>query len=242
MIYKYTHKENNSDLAAGRVLFSIPGASAFPIRLMSEIFQTCQSLLPVKEKLTIYDPCCGSAYHLTGLAFTHPNKISKIICSDINEDILNIAHKNLSLLNVKGIQARIDEINDLLNKYNKVSHKEAVESAKKLKEIIAFNSIETTCFRANILSEGIPHNLNNEDIDVVFADIPYENLETWHGNPSSENEVSLMLFNLSAVLKPNSLIVIASTKKQIIDHKKYTRVKKILVGKRKVSFFRLVSN
>jgi 16S rRNA G966 N2-methylase RsmD len=239
MKYKYTSKENFEDLSSGRVLYSLPGASAFPIRLMSEIFQICQSLLPNKEKLSIYDPCCGSAYHLTSLAFLHPDIISKIICSDINPDILKFAKQNLSLLNVKGLQIRIDEINDLINKYNKLSHKEALESAFRLQSKIENSDIKTEYFIMNLLLEQAP---NLKSIDIVFADIPYDNLEKWKGNPTSENEVKVMLSNLFIDLNPNSIIVIASAKKQVIEHANFIRIKKLTIGKRKITFLKPTSN
>ena len=50
MKYKYTVKEDHSDLSSGRVLYSLPGASAFPIRLMSEIFQFCYEYLNTNDK------------------------------------------------------------------------------------------------------------------------------------------------------------------------------------------------
>ena len=42
MQYLYaTERPDYSDLASGRVFYSLPGHPAFPIRLASEIFQRC---------------------------------------------------------------------------------------------------------------------------------------------------------------------------------------------------------
>ncbi len=38
-------RPNYSDLASGRVLYSVPGHHAFPVRLASEIFQRCLAYL-----------------------------------------------------------------------------------------------------------------------------------------------------------------------------------------------------
>ncbi|MCK4981215.1 MAG: hypothetical protein KAS62_12515 [Candidatus Delongbacteria bacterium] len=239
MKYKYTVKEDNSDLSSGRVLYSLPGASAFPIRLMSEIFQFCCDHLGLKDKVIIYDPCCGSAYHLTALGFLHSDKINKIICSDINEEILNFAKKNLALLNLEGIDKRITEIGKMSAEFNKDSHKEALKSAKRLRNNISNNTIETKCFSQNILSADAIKELNNEHIDIIFADIPYENLESWQGTEAGSNEIEIMLDNLLKIVNPDSLVVIASTKKQIVEHGKYSRVKKMTIGKRKITILKL---
>ena len=235
MKYKYTVKEDHSDLSSGRVLYSLPGASAFPIRLMSEIFQFCYEYLNTEDKVTIYDPCCGSAYHLTALGFLHADRINKMICSDISNDILNFAKKNLDLLSLKGIDERIAEIGKMSAEFKKDSHKEALKSAERLRNSILDNTIETKSFSRNILSTETIKELNNEHIDIVFADIPYENLESWQGTEAEGNEIEIMLENLLKIAKPDSLVVIASTKKQIVEHEKYSRIKKMTIGKRKIT-------
>jgi len=239
LLYKYAHKNDYSDLASGKVIYSIPGSSAFPLRLMSEIFQLCLEFIPRKDKFTIYDPCCGSAYHLTGLAFMLPDKINKIICSDINNDIIYKAGMNLSLLSAVGIDKRISEINELIQKFDKDSHKEALGSAKRLKDIIQGQTINTVAYIDNILNSDLKK-LNNEIVDIIFADIPYENLEKWQSNPTGKDEVRIMLENLLRIATKDNVIVIASTKKQKIVHEKYRQVKKLTAGKRKISFLKLI--
>lgn len=88
MKYKYIEKKENYEyLSSGRVLYSLPGQSAFPVRLSSEIIQRCFALLEArgnKGPYTIYDPCCGGGYLLTTLGFLYHNYFKKIYASDIN--------------------------------------------------------------------------------------------------------------------------------------------------------------
>src|SRR5690242_13634503 len=105
-------KENYEHLAAGRVILSKVGMTSFPVRLASEIFQQCYAYLG-KEKLNIYDPCCGTAYLLTTIAFLHHEAIAAIYASDIQLEALEIGQKNLALLSERGLEARREELERL---------------------------------------------------------------------------------------------------------------------------------
>lgn len=75
MPYQYaTQKEDYSRYASGQVFYGTPHQPVLPVRLSSETFQRCAAVLHEESRLppyTIYDPCVGSAYHLTTLAFLH---------------------------------------------------------------------------------------------------------------------------------------------------------------------------
>lgn len=241
MKYRYTKNKNDySDLASGKVLFSIPGISAFPVRLFSEVFQTSLEYMTKKNKYTIFDPCCGSAYHLTALAFLHPDKIEKIICSDVSRTVIQFAEKNLNLLNPEKIDLRIQDLKGLLEKYNKQSHLEALDSSLILKRKITSYYIETCCYEEDLFSKEAFSKIKNETIDLIFADIPYGNIENWQGGKSDGNEIWQMLENLKRVGIRETILIIASTKKQQIEHEDYLRIKQLKVGKRKITFLKKV--
>ena len=112
MQYKYaTEPQDYSDLASGRVFYSLPGHPAFPVRLASEIFQRCiasrETIYKDSSPCTLYDPCCGAAYHLSVLGYLHGKHIQEIIASDINEKAVALAGRNLGLLSVAGMDKRI---------------------------------------------------------------------------------------------------------------------------------------
>src|SRR5690242_16507738 len=138
MQYKYEKaSQDYSDLASGRVFYSVPDHPAFPVRLASEIFQRClasrATIYKDTNPCTLYDPCCGAAYHLSILAYLHRNHIREIIASDIDERTIAIARRNLGLLSVEGLDQRIGEITKMMEQYHKDSHKEALVSAHILK-------------------------------------------------------------------------------------------------------------
>src|SRR5689334_14242480 len=138
MQYKFeTEQQDYSDLASGRVFYSLPGHPAFPVRLASEIFQRC---LAQREKLyqeslpcTLYDPCCGTAYHLSVLGVLHRERLDQVIASDIDETAVALARRNLGLLHAEGMDVRIRELSQMYEQYGKESHREALQSAQKLK-------------------------------------------------------------------------------------------------------------
>src|SRR5215210_5047561 len=102
MPYRFARERvDYSDFASGRVLYSLPGRTAFPVRLADEIFQRCLALRPPEARdgpLTLYDPCCGGATLLTTLGFLHGPKLAALIGSDADPDAVALAERNLALL------------------------------------------------------------------------------------------------------------------------------------------------
>src|SRR5215207_11524995 len=142
MQYKYAKEQlDYSDFSSGRVFYSLPRHPAFPVRLASEIFQRCitsrESIYQNSTPCTLYDPCCGAAYHLSVLAYLHGEHIREVIGSDIDEKAVALAKRNLELLTVAGLDKRIGEISKMLELYNKDSHKDALESGYILKNRIS---------------------------------------------------------------------------------------------------------
>src|ERR1700722_10543985 len=108
MTSKYQHtvtRENYEDYSSGRVVYGAMGATNFPVRLSSEVFQRCVHYLKSQGKpgpYKIYDPFCGVAYSLTVIGFLHGAEIESIAASDSNSRLLEFARKNLSLLTTTG--------------------------------------------------------------------------------------------------------------------------------------------
>src|SRR5258707_9906392 len=133
MPYKFAlGRPDYSDLAAGQVLYSQAGRPAFPVRLASEMFQRCLAFRAARgreEALSLYDPCCGAAYHLTTLAFLHRGSIREIIASDVDPLAVQLARRNLGLLALAGLDQRIGELAALHHRFGKESHRAALDSA-----------------------------------------------------------------------------------------------------------------
>ncbi len=253
MPYQFaTERQDYSDLSSGRVLYSLPGHPAFPIRLTSEIFQRClaaRRARGLKAPPVIYDPCCGSAYHLVTLAYLHWDAIGRIIASDIDPEALCVAQRNLGLLTLAGLDQRIQELAEMQAAYGKASHTAAIDSARRLKKLHAFQFTEhaldyrlfladATC-SATLLAE-----LGDAAVDVVISDVPYGRHSTWQlGDPPTSPEASSapprpplwrMLDALQTVLRPTAIVAIASDKGQRVAHPGYQRVARFQIGKRQV--------
>lgn len=240
-----TERPDYSDLASGRVLYSRPGHPAFPIRLADEILQRClarRAANHLKEPCLLYDPCCGGAYHLIVLAALHWRSFREIVGSDIDEDAVAVAQRNLGLLNTDGLDKRIRELSDLFDLYGKESHSAALESAHLLRERIgglaAEHPLGTRVFQANALDgEALRQHLNGVAVEIVFADVPYGWQSQWRdADPGAEsgNPLWRMLDALLAVLAPTSVVAVISDKQQKVRHESYQRLEQFQVGRRRV--------
>jgi len=229
-------KANYEDYSSGRVIYGAPIATNFPVSLTNEIFQRCFEYLAKKGNpgpYVIYDPFCGVAYSLTVLGFLNGKNIKEIFASDVDKTILEFANKNLSLLSTKGVDNRIKELKKFIEEYKKDSHKEALESAERLKIKSQTLSIKTEVFQFNILSDtNLPKFVNQ--IDIVIADVPYGKLANWSGLKEGENSIQASLDKIKDRLAKNSIVAIVLNKKQEIMYDGYTKVKSFKFTKRKI--------
>jgi len=229
-------KENYEDYSSGRVLYGAPNATNFPVSLALQIYTECVEYLTKEGNsgpYVIYDPFCGVGYSLTVIGFFNGKNIKEVIASDVDKTILEFAHKNLSLLTVKGIDKRIKELNKFIKDYNKASHKDALTSAEKLKKIALELKIEIKEFQFNILSnDALPKFVNK--VDIVITDLPYGKLANWEGIKNEINPSQEFLNKIKDRLKQKSIVAIVSNKKQIILHEGYVKVRSFKEGKRKV--------
>ena len=240
MEYKFaTERANYTDLASGQVFYSLPGHPAFPIRLASEIFQRCLALRGKENSpCTLYDPCCGAAYHLSVIAYLHWDSVNRVIGSDINEKAVQLAERNLGLLTPAGMERRSREISAMLHLYHKDSHKSALESLARMQEQVnllsAVRPIQTQVFRANATeAASLRSGLQDANIDMVITDIPYGQASQWEQTQAADPILS-MLEALFEFLSPKSIVAIASDKLQKTFHDKYERLEKFQLGKRQV--------
>jgi len=243
MQYQYvTEAIDYSDLASGRVFYSLAGHPAFPVRLASEIFLRCLHLLDRPRRCCLYDPCCGAAYHLSVLAHLHPQHIRQVIASDIDENAVALARRNLALANVAGLEERIAEITDMLERYGKDSHREALASAERMRRSTLAASqeypLETRAFCADATSAGaLASQIAPRSVDIVFTDVPYGQHSQWSGG--SADPTGALLEALRGLLAPGGLVAIASDKGQKASHPDYARAGQFQIGKRRVVILRV---
>jgi 23S rRNA (guanine2535-N1)-methyltransferase len=242
-----TEDSDYSDLASGRVLYNLPGAPAFPVRLVNEIYQRARARLGLNRRITLYDPVCGGAYHLCALGFLHGDALQAVLASDISSEAVRLARRNLGLLSPEGLRQRKAEIQSMLDQYGKESHTAALRSvdtlSARLDQMTASGVIHTRVFQANALDGAeLLQNLSGETIDLVLSDIPYGQMSAWEqtGIPGSKQESPLwqMLAALRPVLAAGALVAVAADKQQKIAHEHYQRVERFQIGKRQVSLLR----
>ena len=246
MEYKYAKSRfDYSDLASGRVFYSLPGHPAFPVRLASEIFQHCmvrrEKIYKNSTPCVLYDPCCGAAYHLSVLAYLHGEHIRQIIASDIDEKAVALAKRNLGLLTLDGLENRVSELSKMLELYNKDSHKDALDSSNIIKNRISVlnqeHPIATKVFQASA-TDGHEHlkNIQPNSVDVVFTDVPYGQNSYWQDTNSQDlsNPLWSMLNKLISILSPSSIVAVVSDKQQKVSHPGFQRIEHFQKGKRRI--------
>lgn len=248
MQYKYeTKRDNYGDFAAGKVLYGYPGHAAFPARLASEIFRRCAGRLAarqVKGPYVLYDPCCGTAIHLATIAFLNWDLVDRIIASDISRKALEFAGKNLSLLTERGMTRRIDEIEAMIERYEKDSHRRALAAATTLRDWLVRHAnrrqIESHRFRADAtMPLPLVPPTAQRPIDIVFADVPYGRRSAWQRSAASqrsgEDPLQRMMSYLYRVLPRHAIVAIATPNRQKVTHHQYARLKQVRSGKRRVT-------
>jgi 23S rRNA (guanine2535-N1)-methyltransferase len=239
MEYIYEKQRGSyEDFASGRVLLNARGTTAFPVKLASEIFLRGRSYLRSrsdKEKYSLFDPCCGGAHLLTTIGILNGQSLNRIVGSDIDDRVIEIAKCNLSMVNQDGIQNRLEQIKRLYYEYGKESHWEAIGSAERLKQMILErrSTIELDCFQADATdSRNFPR--TKDTFDIVITDLPYGEVVAWRS--AEIDPANQLLENLLNVISSKSVVIIVCDKKQVINHPNYNRLEQLKIGKRKVFF------
>jgi hypothetical protein len=244
MPYRYAlDRPDYSDLASGKVLLAAPGHPAFPVRLASEIFQRCMAIRKANGltgRVTLYDPCCGAAYHLAVLGLLHRSAIRAIIASDIDPDVIPLAGKNLGLLSASGLERRRNDLEAMRREFGKPSHAEALAAAGRLRKMLLeqseYSPIEVQIFTADALEKPDPARFSpTAPVDIVFTDVPYGRHSQWRSRSADYSDpVWRLLENLRVLLHPASVVAVVSDKGQKLTHDRYDRIERFPIGKRMV--------
>jgi 23S rRNA (guanine2535-N1)-methyltransferase len=245
MKYRFaTDRQNYEDHASGRVLYGRPGQAAFPVRLASEVFQRCCHRLAqrgVPPPYTLYDPCCGGGYLLTVVGLLHGAELARIVASDIDDEAVERARENLSLLTAAGMERRLDAIERLFDAYGKPSHQGALESGRRLKASLtaAHEAIKVACFPFDVTGDaGWPGEVSQ--VDIVLSDLPYGRTTSWHGASASTDAAQRLLTRIDAILSPTGVVALIANREQATSHAAYRRVDSLAIGKRRVSLLERV--
>lgn len=239
MKFKFeTIKKDYSDFSSDRVLINAPRTPAFPVRLASEIMSRCLSLISSSDGISVYDPCCGGGHLLTVIGFLYSTNLNKVYGTDIDDQALEYAKRNLSLLTIDGLLQRKKSIQCNYDKYGKESQQKALYSVNRLvsMNLDSKKSVkDIQCLKWNITGSRPPF---FGDINIVITDLPYGNMSHWGGIIKS-NPTEQMLNNIYQTLDlNNSIVAIVCNKKQRIEHEWFEQVKRLKHGKRQLIFLR----
>jgi 16S rRNA G966 N2-methylase RsmD len=173
------------------------------------------------------------------LAYLHGESIQEIIASDVDENAVELAKRNLGLLDMAGMDKRIVEIKTMLEQFGKDSHKDALKSTNVLKKKLSLLSkkhlLKTRVFQANTLAKDeILGNIKPESVDIIFTDVPYGQHSNWLDSDEISNPLWSTLDALLGVLSQSSIVAIVSDKGQKALHESYQRIERFQVGKRRI--------
>lgn len=247
MSYRYAvDRPDYADFAAGKVLLSAPGRTAFPVRLADEVFRRCLALREPDSgsaDAVLYDPCCGSGYLLTVVALLHGEHLRRVVGSDADPEATALAARNLALLTDDGLAARAERLADLHRRFGKTSHAEALESARRLRARITAvpraREIETDVFTADATRGAEPRaHLGDGAVDLVLTDVPHGRASGWRLADEEPDPLWHLLDALLPALRPGAVVAVASDKGQRARHERYARLGALRIGKRRVLFFR----
>ena len=242
MPYRFAvDRPDYSDFASGRVFHSLPGHPAFPIRLASEIFQRClahRRAAGGAGPVALYDPCCGAGYLLSVLACLHGESIRAIAASDADPKAADLAARNLELLTMEGFERRIEALAADYSRYRKESHRQALESARRMRGRIAhLPAIQTRVFPADAgCAADLLRGLAGLQPDVAIADLPYGLHSRWEGSLGNDPSPAQSLLGALAEALPGSgVVAVVSGKSLKAAHEKYRRLEQFPIGKRRIT-------
>ena len=231
MEYKYAENRDYSFLASGNVLKHFSGMPCFPVRLGIELFERAYRRIG-REKITVYDPCCGSGYSLAVLGMTEQDKIRALYASDVDGDCLEAAECNLSMTSPEGLRASAEK---LLRggTLTGARRDQLTESADRILPYL-FAPPDYTVFRHDILLSAPEI---GEPVDYVFADVPYGMLTDWKSDGGVTDPLRAFAENTADVLSDGGVLVVCGMKDLRIGSEKLKRIGRFSVGKRLALMF-----
>ncbi|MEV0617397.1 rRNA methyltransferase [Nonomuraea sp. NPDC050404] len=211
MAYRHaTVRQDFEHLASGSVLHSAPGFPAFPVRLVSEIFQRALALRGGDRPAVVWDPCCGSGYLLTVLALLHRREIASVLASDLDPEAISLAERNLGLLSRTGLTARAAELDERAARFDRPSHASAAHAARRIAAELdaSGGDVPYAVRQADVFDpDRLRRALDGLAPDIVITDVPYGEQTHWQGSGATTG-IAGMLSALTAVLPRGSVIAV----------------------------------
>ncbi|MBN9796465.1 MULTISPECIES: rRNA methyltransferase [Pseudonocardia] len=183
---QYRHAPAANHAALDAVLASAPGRPTLPVRLTVELAGRARVHLPADVPLTVWDPCCGAGVTLAVLGLLVPG-LARLVGTDADPEPLDLARRNLALLDPGGLTARAADLEALAARHDKPSYADAATAARALVpastpawSVTLADARDTAAVR-NALAGAGPYGTGP---DLVLADLPHGHRTTWAASPT----------------------------------------------------------
>ncbi|MFD3687150.1 rRNA methyltransferase [Nocardiopsis sp. NPDC058631] len=259
MSYRYAvERTDHSALASGQVLRSAPGFPGFPVRLASELFQRAM-VHTGRERVRLWDPCCGSGYLVTVLGFLHRDRLTRVRAGDVDPDAVALAARNLRLLSSEGLAEREEELRRSARDFGRPEFVERAEATRELAAGLA------------AMGGDLPHEAVVEDVfaardpveaDLVVTDVPYGEMTSWAGAVPADagdgpggraggagdgrasrpgeggDPLRAMLASLGRVLPAHAVVVVTARTRRVALPEGVRALERVKVGNRAAALVR----
>lgn len=211
MQYRHAPAANHAPLDA--VLVSAPGRPTLPVRPTVELLGRARAHLP-PGPVTVWDPCCGAGATLTVLGLLCAG-ITRLVGTDADPAPLDLARRNLTLLDDGGLAARAAELDDLARRHGKPSYAGAAAAARSLRPrstptwtVTAADAFDPAATAA-ALDGPAP---GSTPPGVVLADLPHGRQTSWSrgagpGAGPGADPVAAFLTAVAAAVPPATVLV-----------------------------------
>jgi 23S rRNA (guanine2535-N1)-methyltransferase len=180
------------------------------------------------------------------MAYLHWHDLEAVLGSDVDEEALALAERNLGLLTLAGLARRRAEVAAWLDRYGKQAHADALASIERFRDrletLAGAHPMQRRLFRADATNaQALAAGLQGTGVDIVMADVPYGEHTAWlrpDGQALSADEAGWrMLDALRRVVSTATVVAVATRKGRAIEHSGYRRRQRLRLGKRLVDFF-----
>ena len=121
---QYRHAPAANHVSLDAVLVSAPGRPTLPVRLTLELLGRAREHLPGPGPVSVWDPCCGAGTTLAVLGLLGTG-ITALAGTDADPGPLDLARRNLALLDPAGRAARAAELDGLARRHGKPAYTDA---------------------------------------------------------------------------------------------------------------------
>ncbi len=217
------------------MLKAVPGFPGFPVRLASEVFQRALRLCGAAERITLWDPCCGSGYLLSTIGLLHRRRLAALFGTDADSDALGVAASNLRMLSRDGLRERRRELAGMAERHGKPSHEAAVDAADRLIAGLppapgprtgtavanAFDPVQTAAA------------LDGQAPDIVCTDVPYGDQVGWSGAPG--DPIPALIRSIAEVVPASAVIAVTCRARKVPLGEGIEAAERLKIGHRSVA-------